>query len=166
MVLKLIVIFLLIIIIAVIANGIEDNHKGVVSIPFRDSFNHTGVPIATLKHNKKDFNFLLDTGGDYSYIDSSILDLLKPKSRSKDSVSVVTGNGSMPTSGKVVIDLKCGHRNLEEEFIISDIRDNLDSAFGSYCTVHGVLGSSFFNKYGCTIDFNKYVTILNHEEDN
>ena len=162
MILKIIVIFILIIIIAVIANGVEDSHKDIVSISFKDYIGSTGVPIATFKHNNKELNFLLDTGGDYSYIDSTITDLLKPKRRREGSISVVTGGGSMASSGKLVLDLEYDGKKMEEEFIISDIRVGLDSAFGSVCTVHGVLGSSFFDKYDCNIDFKKYVTTFTH----
>lgn len=155
MILKLIIVFVLIVVIALIANGIEDSSKSVITIPFEDSMNSVGVPIATFVHNGKELNFLLDTGGDYSYIDQSIISELKAKKRSKKSISVVTGSGSMSTSGKITIEMSYDGNSLEEEFIISDIREGLESAFGNVMKVHGVLGSSFFNKYGYVIDFSR-----------
>ena len=70
------IIFVLIVIIAVLANGIEDyNSKN--TIKFDESFGELQLPIITFLNNDKEFNFLVDTGANMSIINSYYLQEFK-----------------------------------------------------------------------------------------
>ena len=69
------VVFIIILIIAVCFAAFLTikTSKETKAISLKEALDLTGLPIVTFKNNSRNFNFLLDTGSNDSYVDSSIL---------------------------------------------------------------------------------------------
>lgn len=142
----------LIVLLALILNGIED-HK-THNISFDESLKLTNMPIVSFKHGKRKINFLVDTGSDFSYIDESIVKHLKIKDRNNSGNNIITANGYMETSGNIIIELTHDKNKIDGEFTIGNIKDAMDAAFAPRFIVRGILGSIFLKKYKYMIDYN------------
>lgn len=128
-----------------------------VPIPFKESMDLLNVPVVTFINNGCKLHFLLDTGGDYSYIDQSVLPVLTIKEVSNNGIRVATANGSMQSSGMATLDISYMEHTFTETFVVSDLKDSFEATFGSYgITVHGVLGSGFFTKYKYELNFENF----------
>lgn len=152
---KALVALLLIGLIALVINGVETYHKNKkVPIPFKESMDLLSVPVVTFMNGGNKLHFLLDTGGDYSYIDKSIVPMVSVKDKSDDAINIVTGSGSATSEGKVTLDFSYKEHIFEETFVVQDLKEQFASAFGPYgVVVHGVLGSSFFARYKYEINY-------------
>lgn len=144
-----------VVVIATIINGIEDYHTdNGVAIPFKESMDLLNVPVVTFTNGENKLHFLLDTGGDYSYIDKGVLEHLSVKSKSEGSLDVRTGNGTFTTDGKITMDIAYNGHPFEEEFVVADLAEAFEASFGGQgVTVHGVLGSKFFRKYEYELNY-------------
>lgn len=157
-ILGILVILILVIAIAWAVNVAEEyrNHKKI-PIPFKESMDLLSVPVVTFVNNGVKLHFLLDTGSDYSYIDSQVVPTLEIKERNNQSIKVSTGNGSVESEGKVVMDIHYKEHSFEESFVVQDLASHFERAFGSYgVIVHGVLGSAFFAKHKYEINFEDF----------
>ena len=151
----LIILLLLIIVCLVWSKYTERNRK--IPIPFKESMDLLNVPVVTFTNNGQKLHFLLDTGGDYSYIDSSVLDTLDIKSKDDSSIKVSTGSTGFHSSGKVTIDIEYRGNTFEETFVVHDLKEQFASAFSnSGLVVHGVLGSMFFAKHKYELNFEDF----------
>lgn len=138
----------------------ENIKKGNSKISFKEAIDLTGLPIVTFFNGDRKLNFILDTGSNMSYINSSIISLLDHKKTGKNQETVgIEGNKintqqcSMPVTYK--------NQRFEEEFDIID----LDNAFNiikqeSGVQIHGILGSKFFEKYKYVLDFKELTAYI------
>lgn len=122
---------------------------------FLKSFELAKVPIVFFKQSNISIGFLLDTGGDFSYIDKSILEKLEIEKKNKSITNIVTGNGKMASQGTALIKFNYHENTYVEEFTVGDFKSAFEASFGKGTTVCGVLGSNFLEKYGCILDYNK-----------
>ena len=77
MILDIIIVVLMVSAVALIADTImEVRNRNNSKISFKESMDLTELPVATFNCNRKKLNFLLDTGSNLSYINSSVLPLL------------------------------------------------------------------------------------------
>lgn len=154
-ILKAIMVLLFVGLIALVANWAETYNKNKkVPIPFKESMDLLSVPVVTFMNGDNKLHFLLDTGGDYSYIDKSVVPTISIKGKSEDSINIITGSGSATSEGKVTLDFSYKEHTFEETFVVQDLKEQFASAFGSYgVVVHGVLGSSFFARYKYEINY-------------
>jgi hypothetical protein len=142
-------------------------NKTEAVIPFKESIDLVGCPIVTFINNGQKLHFLLDTGSDDSYITSSIVDELEVKERSDVESPVIAGGGNMTSKGTVVMDIIYKHMTFENMFKINDLDDTFNEAFGDRgITVHGILGSFFFNKYNYILDFKELQATSKNGKDN
>lgn len=139
--------------IAVLINGIEDYNSRFNKISFNESLEKTNMPLVTFKNGRRDICFLVDSGSDVSYIDSSVVKHLKIKYMNESEDKVLTANGYMDVAGMVTIDLKHGDTTVEGDFIVGDIKDAMDTAFAPKFIVRGILGSIFLKRYNSIIDY-------------
>lgn len=145
-----IIVFLLIPVVALIANAVEDHNK---SISFDAVYEEAGLPIITLKNNGADFNFLVDTGANLNVLNESCLDTLDYEPlEGTGTMFGMEGNIQEVTYVKVA--LTHGRKKFEAAFQVV----NIDNAFGRIekdynVTIHGVLGTSFLEKYKGKINF-------------
>lgn len=124
-----------------------------------ETFNLTDIPIITMFSGTNKINFLLDTGASQSFISQKASKYINGIETTCD-LSLISANGSEESHCKVVETiLSFKHRNFKVKLTVNK---NLDTAFFDLkekkgITLHGILGSDFFNKYSYIIDFKKYV---------
>lgn len=154
MILEIIGVVILVLVVAFIANTIDDMRKRNNSkISFKEAMDLVELPVVTFYNGDKKLNFLLDTGSNVSYINSSIIPLLVHEKTDKEMNTIgIEGNKVSNQFCKMSVTYK--NQVFEEEFSIAD----LDEAFNvvkqeSGVQIHGILGSLFFQKYKYVFDF-------------
>ena len=162
MVLEVIGIILLVIILSIIINGIEDYCKQSkrVNMSFKEAMDLVELPVVTFYNGDTKLNFLLDTGSNVSYINSSIIPLLVHEKTDTEMNTIgIEGNKVSNQFCKMSVTYK--NQVFEEEFSIAD----LDEAFGvvkqeSGVQIHGILGSKFFERYKYVLDFKELTAYI------
>lgn len=160
MVLEIMGILLLVFVIAFIANTVDDVKKNKSKISFKEAMDLVELPIITFNNKGQKLNFLLDTGSNVSYINSSVLPFLEYQMLDKEILTFgVEGN-------KVInqfcsMDISYRKQTFNEDFSIS----NLDDAFNIIkqedgVQLHGILGSKFFEKYRYVLDFKDLIAYI------
>lgn len=129
----------------------------IEKISFQQAFDLTEMPIITLYQGEKKFNFLLDTGSNNSIIDWNILDQIEHKViNEKSSLFGMEGNVKEVSMCKIVLSYK--DKEYEYKYLIQDMKapfDNIKNSTG--VSLHGIIGSNFFNEYKYILDFNSLV---------
>lgn len=126
-------------------------------ISFRQGFDLTSLPIVTFHQGKKKFNFVLDTGSTGSVINSNVLPHIK---HSKVPIkTIIFGmEGKEKDADLCTITMSYRNNTFTYDYIISD----LSKAFNqvkkeSGVTLHGVIGSRFFNDFKYVLDFDELI---------
>ena len=138
-----------------IGNKISLVNKKQVS--FKEALDLTGLPIVTFKQGENKINLLLDTGSSKSVILPSVLNVFKHE-KLNEGGTVYGMEGNIIETVFVSIDFILNNTNYSEKFQVID----MSSAFNSLkqdtgVTIHGILGNSFFEKYGYVIDYKDYI---------
>lgn len=161
MILEIIGVVILVLVIAFIANTIDDMRKRNNSkISFKEAMDLVELPVVTFYNGDKKLNFLLDTGSNVSYINSSIIPLLDHEKTDKEMNTIgIEGNKVSNQFCKMSVTYK--NQVFEEEFSIAD----LDEAFSvvkqeSGVQIHGILGSKFFERYKYVLDFKELIAYI------
>lgn len=161
MILEIIGVVILVLAVAFIANTIDDMRKRSNSkISFKEAMDLVELPVVTFYNGDKKLNFLLDTGSNVSYINSSIIPLLVHEKTDKEMNTIgIEGNKVSNQFCKMSVTYK--NRVFEEEFSITD----LDEAFSvvkqeSGVQIHGILGSKFFERYEYVLDFKELIAYI------
>lgn len=133
----------------------ENKNKNKIS--FKEAMDLTNLPVITLRQGEKKVNLLLDTGSTESIILPSILNYLEYEDT--DKTGTVFGiEGNAVDTKYVKMDLMYNFINYTENFQIVDMSNAFNSIKQSTgVTIHGILGNSFFEKYGYVIDFQELV---------
>ena len=152
---------ILVLVIAFIAKTIDDIRKRNNSkISFKEAMDLVELPVVTFYNGDTKLNFLLDTGSNVSYINSSIIPLLVHEKTDKEMNTIgIEGNKVSNQFCKMSVTYK--NQVFEEEFSIAD----LDEAFSvvkqeSGVQIHGILGSKFFDKYKYVLDFKELIAYI------
>lgn len=152
---------ILVLVIAFIINTIDDIRKRNNSkISFKEAMDLVELPVVTFYNGDTKLNFLLDTGSNVSYINSSIIPLLVHEKTDKEMNTIgIEGNKVSNQFCKMSVAYK--NQVFEEEFSIAD----LDEAFGvvkqeSGVQIHGILGSKFFERYKYVLDFKELIAYI------
>lgn len=133
----------------------KKDNKDVIS--FGPGFALTELPIISLYQGENHFNFLLDTGSNDSIIDSNILDKLEyDMSDKQNSLFGMEGNKEIVS----ICNITLSYNGVDFPYEYN-IRD-MSAAFGSIktesgVTLHGIIGSKFFNKYKYVLDFESLI---------
>lgn len=161
MILEMIGMVILVLAVAFIANTIDDMRKKNNSkISFKEAMDLVELPVVTFYNGDKKLNFLLDTGSNVSYINSSIIPLLDHEKTDKEMNTIgIEGNKVSNQFCKMSVTYK--NQVFEEEFGIAD----LDEAFSvvkqeSGVQIHGILGSKFFERYKYVLDFKELIAYI------
>lgn len=161
MVLEIIGVVLLVLVIAFIANTIEDVRKKKNSkISFKEAMDLVELPVVTFYNGDKKLNFLLDTGSNVSYINSSVVPALDYQEVDKE-MDIIGIEGNKVSSKFCKMTVAYKSQKFEEEFSIAD----LDEAFAvvkqeSGVQIHGILGSKFFERYKYILDFKELIAYI------
>ena len=143
---------------AILAHFVCDKRKpNLNKMSFRETMDLCDLPIVTFLNNGNKFNFLLDTGASKSVINTEVLQSMSYK-EANISGNVYGLDGKKYETSYVNVFLNYRGREYEEEFQVLDMSapfGNLKSDFG--INVHGILSSSFFEKYRYILDYNELV---------
>lgn len=161
MILEIIGVVISVLAVEFIANTINDIRKRNNSkISFKEAMDLVELPVVTFYNGDKKLNFLLDTGSNVSYINSSIIPLLVHEKTDKEMNTIgIEGNKVSNQFCKMSVTYK--NQVFEEEFSIAD----LDEAFSvvkqeSGVQIHGILGSKFFERYKYVLDFKELIAYI------
>ena len=152
---------ILVLVIVFITNTIDDIRKRNNSkISFKEAMDLVELPVVTFYNGDTKLNFLLDTGSNVSYINSSIIPLLVHEKTDKEMNTIgIEGNKVSNQFCKMSVTYK--NQVFEEECSIADLAE----AFGvvkqeSGVQIHGILGSKFFERYKYVIDFKELIAYI------
>lgn len=150
-----------VVVIAKIANFMFDRKRPdpkVGRISFRETMDLVELPIVTFQNNGKKVNFLLDTGASYSSINKDALPGLAYTETGETGYGMGIEGVVKEDNGYVLMDIKYKDQSYEENFQVLD----LSQAFGVLkqdfgINLHGILSSTFFQKYRYVLDFDELV---------
>lgn len=127
------------------------------AMSFQNSIDLAGLPVVTFYQGDKKINFLLDTGANNCLIDSNYLKNIKYEmTDTKTNLQGLEGNNH--EAGICLIELYYKNHGYKYPYVIQD----MGVVFGDIkketgVTIHGLLGSSFFNKFKYVLDFNELI---------
>jgi len=132
-----------------------DIHPDAMS--FQNSMDLADAPVVTLYQGDKKINFILDTGATCCTIDSTYL-----KELSYEKLDHVVNNTGIEgtTVQCKTCSLKVSYKSKHYKIpcLIQDLKKSLDVIKQSTgVTVHGILGTNFFNTFNYVLDFEKYI---------
>ena len=129
------------------------------SMSFMESMNLVNLPIVTFFQGNKRFNFLLDTGSNSSVIDKNVLKNIKHTITNNPDLSNIMGmDGILHQTQSCEITLYYKDREYTYEYIVQDMKEAFTSIKqSSGVTLHGIIGSSFFNEFKYVLDFDELI---------
>ncbi|WCF58393.1 aspartyl protease [Bacteroides phage PhiCrAssBcn14] len=148
-------------IIADVVNLIMNRRKidpKVGRISFRESMDLVELPIVTFMNNGRKLNFLLDTGASYSSINEAALEGLSYVDTGETGFGIGIEGTVKKDRGYIRMDVGYRSQSYEDDFQVVD----LSQAFGMIkqeygINLHGILGSTFFQKYKYVLNFDELV---------
>lgn len=153
MIIKFIIILVLIVLIAIIINVIEDYNKNKIKMSFRESMDLIELPVVTFYNKDIKLNFLLDTGANLCVINSRIIDSLNYK-KIDEKGSIYGMEGNTIDIEYIYMDFTYNNRYYNSTFQVVDMQEAFNKIKQeSGVTIHGILGSKFFEKYKYVLDF-------------
>lgn len=129
------------------------------ALDFKSGFDLTEIPVVTFFQDGKKINFVLDTGASSSVLNASAADSLKLKYTIAKEISTLFGiEGNKQVHPTIIVPMTYKNLKFEVPFLAKD----MDKCFAHVkkengVTIHGMLGSDFFNKYKYVIDFNELI---------
>ena len=154
--LDFLIILVLIVISAIIINGVEDcNRKDAMS--FREAMDLTNLPIVVFYQGDKKFNFLLDTGATLSVINQAALESIT-HTTTNETGELYGVDGVKREVSYASINLAYKNKDYTEEFQVLDMQEAIDQVKAeSGVNMVGIIGSEFFRKYKYILDFDELV---------
>lgn len=127
-------------------------------ISFRESMDLVELPIVTFMNNGRKLNFLLDTGASYSSINEAALEGLSYVDTGETGFGIGIEGTVKEDRGYIRMDVGYRSQSYEDDFQVVD----LSQAFGMIkqecgINLHGILGSTFFQKYRYVLNFDELV---------
>lgn len=124
---------------------------------FRESMDLAEMPVVTFYQGDKKFNFLLDTGSNYSHISKEAAKEIQ--GTMIDAQAKVSGIGEGTTSA--VCRTTLSYKGVNYDIDLS-VTDHLTDAFAAIKSetgvqVHGLIGNQFFQKHKYVLDFEELV---------
>lgn len=126
-------------------------------VPFKAGFDLTGLPVVTLYQGEQKLNFLLDTGSTDCIIDSNIIANIDYKLTNKaNNLMGMEGNNRLVQICEIT--LYFNNKGYTYEYQINDMKQCFDAIKAeSGVTLHGIIGSKFFNKFKYVLDFDELI---------
>ncbi len=159
MILEIVLTIVAVLALGYIINLCEDRIRKVNGrkMSFRESMDLAEMPVVTFYQGDKKFNFLLDTGSNYSHISKEAAKEIQGKIMKAQ--AKVSGIGEGMTSG--VCRTTLSYKGADYDIDLS-ITDHLTDTFAAIkaetgVQVHGLIGSQFFQKHKYVLDFEELV---------
>lgn len=136
-------------------NKIFNIHPDAMS--FQNSIDLAELPVVTFYQGDKKINLLLDTGSNNCVIDKKFLKSIKHEML-KCSTNIFGLEGNSQESKVCVIRMSYKGKEYEYPYVVQD----MSAAFSSIkketgVTIHGMLGSKFFNEFKYVLDFDELI---------
>lgn len=133
------------------------SNKKKFSISFKEGMDLTDLPIVTFYSNNKKLNFLLDTGSNLCVINKKVLKTIKHSIfDSKGSIYGMEGTEQEVSYALININYKDIYYHTV--FQVIDMQQAFDKVKQeSGVTIHGILGSKFFEEHKYILDFNELI---------
>lgn len=158
-VLKIVFVLLLVGVAAIVAHFVDlvRSKNSYDRMSFRETMDLTGLPIVTFRQGENKFNFVLDTGAYSSIIDSRVLDKLQYTELECKSIGYgIDGKEHHMDIVGIVFTYK--DKDYSDAFRVLDMTASFDALKRDYgVTVHGLLSSSFFERYKYVLNYNELV---------
>ena len=124
----------------------------------RISFKESMDLVVTFMNNGRKLNFLLDTGASYSSINEAALEGLSYKETGETGFGMGIDGTVKEDRGYIRMNVDYRSQSYEDDFQVVD----LSQAFGMIkqeygINLHGILGSTFFQKYKYVLNFDELV---------
>lgn len=136
-------------------SNIKKNNDRKMS--FKESMDLAEMPVVTFYQGDKKFNFLLDTGSNYSHISKEAAKSIK--GTMIDTKAKVSGIGEGETSAvcKTTLSYKGKDYNIDLSVTnhLTDVFADIKKETG--VQVHGLIGNQFFQEHKYILDFNELV---------
>ena len=158
MILEVILTIVAVLVIGYTINLCEDRIKrNNRKMSFREAMDLAEMPVVTFYQGDKKFNFLLDTGSNYSHISKEAAKEIQGETI--EAQAKVSGIGEGTTSG--VCRTTLSYKGADYDIDLS-ITDHLTDAFAAIKTetgvqVRGLIGNQFFQKHKYVLDFEELV---------
>lgn len=148
-------VFIIVVLITILWKGLGGN-----TFEFQN-FHTTDIPYVTIDIQGNPLNMIVDTGCGMSILCTQAIadcELLYRNSDRKISLSAITSD--KVNSDVITLDFKCGKKDITEDFCINDTPDfgNFYAMYG--IRIHGLLGSPFFDKNNCKVDYKHHSLII------
>lgn len=127
------------------------------AISFKTAMELLELPVITFYVGDKKLHFLLDTGSNKSIINTKVLNFI-PYEDTHEKSKLFGLEGNVQETSYVNIDLLYNDKSFPTKFQSVD----MSNAFRTIkkengVTLHGILGTEFFNNYKYVIDFNELI---------
>lgn len=131
--------------------------KSLSKMDFGTSMDLCAMPVVTFHQGNRKFNFLLDTGSNDCVIDENVLDKIEHQETSRE--GTLFGVEGIVTEVRFCkITLSHSNRDYTYEYIIRDMKEAFDRIKETTgVTLHGILGSKFFDRFKYVLDFDKLI---------
>ena len=138
-----------------ILHRLFDVHPDAMS--FQNSMDLADAPVVTLYQGDKKINFLLDTGATCCTINNAVLKNLEYENMDElVNNRGIEGNNVQCKTCSIKVTYK--NKGYKIPCIIQDLSKTLDALKQETgVTVHGILGTNFFNSFNYVLDFEKYI---------
>ena len=157
-------ILVLILVLGTLINGVWEynSSKKVNIMSFKEAMELVELPVITFYNGDKKLNFLLDTGSNISYINSSLAPDLNYTISKKLKTNVIGVEGNKVESQFCEMIIKYKNQEFKENFAIKDLNAAFDIVKQeSGVQIHGILGSMFFQNYRYILDFDTLIAYSN-----
>ena len=135
------------------------NKEEKYKICIKKSISDSGLPLIRLMLNGKAEWFLLDTGANSNYLQTSVYDSMENR---PDPIGYATTNSATTEVTAEVVMLSLGYKDLlfvNEPFSVMEV-GTLNSDFKGRKVI-GIIGSPFFEKHEWSFDFEELVVRVN-----
>jgi len=132
--------------------------KDFDKMSFQETLDLTGIPIITFKQGNRKYNFLLDTGANYSVINASVVEHINHSESTIGSTSTYGMEGNMVTANFINIKFTYRYHEYSDDFQVIDMSNAFNNIKNdSGVTLHGIIGNNFMQKYQYVLDFKEMV---------
>lgn len=158
MILEIIGVILMVLAVAFIVNTIEDiRKKNNSKISFKEAMDLVELPVLTFYNGDKKLNFLLDTGSNMCVINSRNIESLS-YTKLNEGGSIHGMEGNTIDVEYISMDFTHNGKSYTSTFQVVDMQEAFDRVKQeSGVTIHGILGSKFFEEYKYVLDFKELI---------
>lgn len=163
MITNILIILWTLFIIAVSAVMIRNKNHAPTLFEFQN-FVETGITYVVIDIQGNLLNMVVDSGCAGSMLVKSAIDSCEFMYKKTDDVANFSTITSEKTQAKAInIDFNIGKKKVNENFYVVDTDDfvSFNELFG--ITIHGLLGASFLEANGCTIDYENHKLIVPYD---